>query len=277
MPPSPKAETRHLVAKLGGSLSASPALRRWLAALLRYDGPLTIVPGGGPFADAVRRAQETLRFSDEAAHEMAIMAMEQYGRALCDLEPQLVAVSTPREAEAAHRRGAATIWRPVAMTRAAPQIPQSWDITSDSLAAWYAREAGASALLLIKSVDWRASSPPSGAGMSSAEGDRERATSRVSGLTPPRIVSRSDPPPEGEGEGAHTLPHAEERPQAASRSAPDREAAQSIVDPCFAHHARGLDVFIAGPAALREAAETFGRGAIPGAAFDFTREQSIAS
>jgi dihydroneopterin aldolase len=185
----PKADARHLVAKLGGSLSASPALRQWLAALLRYAGPLTIVPGGGPFADAVRRAQETLRFSDEAAHEMAIMAMEQYGRALCDLEPQLVPVSTPQEAEAAHRRGAAAIWRPVAMTRAAPQIPQSWDMTSDSLAAWYAREAGASALLLIKSVDLRAFPPPPG----------------------------------GEGGGIHPLPHAEERPQAASRSTPDKK------------------------------------------------------
>ena len=235
MPPSPRpearrsAEARHLVAKLGGSLSASPALRQWLAALLRYAGPLTIVPGGGPFADAVRRAQETLRFSDEAAHEMAIMAMEQYGRALCDLEPELVSASTPQEAETAHRRGAAAIWRPVAMTRAAPQIPQSWDMTSDSLAAWYAREARASALLLIKSVDFL------------------------------------------------PLPHAEERPQAASRSTQDRGAAQSIVDPCFAHYALGLDVFIAGPADLETAAETFGRGAIPGAAFDFTREQSIAS
>ncbi|MBG0809112.1 aspartate kinase [Methylosinus sp. H3A] len=256
----PKADARHLVAKLGGSLSASPVLRQWLAALLRYAGPLTIVPGGGPFADAVRRAQETLRFSDEAAHEMAIMAMEQYGRALCDLEPQLVPVSTPQEAEAAHRRGAAAIWRPVAMTRAAPQIPQSWEMTSDSLAAWYAREAGASALLLIKSVDFlpqRAFPPPPGGGRSSAEGDREGVTPRVSGLTPPRTVSRSDPPPDGEGS--------------------DAPPKQPIVDPCFAHHARGLDVFIAGPAALREADESLARGAIPGASFDFTREQSIAS
>lgn len=53
--------------------------------------------------------------------------------------------------------------------------------------------------------------------------------------------------------------------------------AQSIVDPCFAHYARGLDVYIAGPAALREAPETFARGGLPGARFDFTREQSIAS
>ncbi|WP_018266896.1 amino acid kinase family protein [Methylosinus sp. LW4] len=259
MPPSPSAETPPLVVKLGGSLAASPALRQWLAALRRYPGPLAIVPGGGPFADAVRSAQEALRFSDAAAHDMAIMAMEQYGRALCDLEPGLRLAATLREATAAHAQGAIAVWSPVAMTRANPQIPASWDMTSDSLAAWYAHEAGARALLVIKSVDPIGFSP---------------------------------------------LPHAEERPQAASRStrepaalrlpssfetpasqAPQDEGsfsgdaimAQSIVDPCFAQYARGLDVFIAGPAALREAEETLAHGGLPGARFDFTREQSIAS
>ncbi|WP_036294233.1 aspartate kinase [Methylosinus sp. PW1] len=254
MPPSPSAETRPLVVKLGGSLAASPALRRWLAALRRYPGPLSIVPGGGPFADAVRSAQEALRFSDAAAHDMAIMAMEQYGRALCDLEPGLRPAATLREATAAHAQGAIAVWSPVAMTRANPQIPASWDMTSDSLAAWYAHEAGARALLLVKSVDWRASPPPPRGGRSSAAGAREGVKSRVSGATPPRTAPRSDPPPEGEGEGA-----------------------ASIVDPCFAQYARGLDVYIAGPAALREAPETFARGGLPGARFDFTREQSIAS
>ncbi|CAN2535364.1 hypothetical+protein [Methylocapsa aurea] len=272
MPPSPKAETRHLVAKLGGSLAASPALRRWLAALRLYPGPVTIIPGGGPFADAVRSAQEALGFSDAAAHDMAIMAMEQYGRALCDLEPGLFPAATPQEAAAAHAHDATAVWSPVAMTRADPQIPASWDMTSDSLAAWYAHEAGASALLLIKSVDF---SPPPRGRRSSAAGAREGVAPRVSGLTPPQAASRSTP-----DRGASlTAPSSFET----GPSGPPQDegavsdAAQSIVDPCFAHYARGLDVFIAGPAALREAGESFARGAIPGAAFDFTREQSIAS
>lgn len=248
--PSPDAP--RLVAKLGGSLWTRPeALRGWLAALARYAGPLTIAPGGGPFADAVRAAQSRLRFSDAAAHEMAIMGMEQYALALADLEPALVPVATPEEAALAHRRGAVALWRPLATTRCAPQIPASWDMTSDSLAAWHAREAGAEALLLIKSVD------------------------------------------------IHPRPHAEERPKAASRSMGDRPlpsfetgpsdppqdegtvggaTAAGIVDPCFAHYAQGLAVYLAGPADLAEAGETASRGAIPGAAFEFlTREQSIAS
>jgi dihydroneopterin aldolase len=279
----PNPDAPLLVAKLGGSLWTQPeALRGWLAALARYAGPLTIVPGGGPFADAVRAAQSSLRFSNAAAHEMAIMGMEQYALALADLAPALVLVETPAEAALAHRRGAAALWRPLATTRCAPQIPASWDMTSDSLAAWHAHEAGAEALLLIKSVDiasprHRTDVDEGGAPTSPSRGEVERrrrsggGDAPSLGRTPPRTAEGraektpvagdglwpSDPPPEGEG--------------GASVAAP-------IVDPCFAHYAQGLAVFLAGPADLAEAGERASRGAIPGAAFAFlTREQSIAS
>ncbi len=71
-----------LVVKLGGSLHASPALADWLAALKACRPPLTIVPGGGPFADTVRAAQKAMRYDDGTAHAMAVLAMEQYALAL---------------------------------------------------------------------------------------------------------------------------------------------------------------------------------------------------
>jgi aspartokinase-like uncharacterized kinase len=254
----PNPDAPHLVAKLGGSLWTQPAaLRGWLAALTRYAGPLTIVPGGGPFADAVRAAQASLRFSDAAAHEMAIMGMEQYARALADLEPTLVLVQTPAEAALAHRRGDPALWRPLAMTRSAPQIPASWDMTSDSLAAWCAHEAGAEALLLIKSVDIHPHPH--------AE-ERPKAASRSmvgqgGGLTfPSPFETGPSGPPQDEGNVSGAA------------------AATPIVDPRFAHYSRGLAVFLAGPADLETAGERASRGAIPGAAYEFlTREQSIAS
>jgi aspartokinase-like uncharacterized kinase len=141
-----------LVAKLGGSLWRSPRLERWIAVLTAWPGPLTIVPGGGPFADAVRAAQEPMRFSDRAAHEMALLAMEQYGLALCDLFPRLALADTPQQAAALRAKGLTPVWRPRAQALQAG-LPASWDVTSDSLAAWYARECGAQDLLLIKSVD----------------------------------------------------------------------------------------------------------------------------
>jgi aspartokinase-like uncharacterized kinase len=157
--PSPRTEpstetfAQHLVAKVGGSLWASPLLPRWLSALRRFPLPLTIVPGGGPFADAVRQAQGKMGFSNHTAHAMALLAMEQYALALAELHAGLAVVSTTAEARAAHEAGHMAIWRPYTMVHAASDVPASWDVTSDSLAAWYAGKAGASSLLLIKSVD----------------------------------------------------------------------------------------------------------------------------
>jgi aspartokinase-like uncharacterized kinase len=141
-----------LVAKIGGSLHDSPTLSRWIAALRRWPHRLTIVSGGGPFADAVRAAQPKLGFDDHTAHAMAVLAMEQYALALASLH-DLALAATPGDMQAAHDSGRIALWRPSAMVSAATDIAPGWDVTSDSLAAWLARRLGASALLMIKSVD----------------------------------------------------------------------------------------------------------------------------
>ena len=141
-----------LVVKLGGSLHASPNLSRWIAALKHYPHPLTIVSGGGPFADAVRAAQPKIGYSDETAHGMAVLAMEQYALALASLFNLDLAASV-QEIEALHARGRIALWRPFAMVADASEVSRRWDVTSDSLSAWLARKTDARALLLIKSVD----------------------------------------------------------------------------------------------------------------------------
>jgi dihydroneopterin aldolase len=161
MPPSDTTEAPPLLAvKLGGSLWASPARAGWIAALRRYPGALALVPGGGPFADAVRAAQPGMGFSADAAHAMALLAMEQYARALADLCEGLEVFETIEDMRAVHVRGAIAVWRPFPMVRAAQDIAANWEVTSDSLAAWLARKTGASALLLVKSVDAPAGADP---------------------------------------------------------------------------------------------------------------------
>ena len=63
------------VVKLGGSFAGSVELPAWLDALARCAGRVVVVPGGGPFAEAVRAAQPKMRFDDHAAHRMAVLAM----------------------------------------------------------------------------------------------------------------------------------------------------------------------------------------------------------
>jgi dihydroneopterin aldolase len=135
-----------LVVKLGGSLAGDPRLDVWAGVLTAATAPLLIVPGGGPFADAVRAAQAPMGYSDRAAHRMAILAMAQYGEALAE-RLGLPAVATEREISAMR---AAAVWSPLAMALDDPHLPASWDLTSDSIAAWLAARIGASGLLLVK-------------------------------------------------------------------------------------------------------------------------------
>lgn len=140
------------VVKLGGSLARSPALRAWLDSVaLHGAGSTVIVPGGGRFADTVRTAQARWQFSDAAAHDMALLAMEQFGAMLCALGPRLRAARSRTEIARARAAGTVPVWLPSAWLARGAGIRKSWDVTSDSLAAWLARELQASHLVLVKS------------------------------------------------------------------------------------------------------------------------------
>ena len=137
------------VVKLGGSHATGPHLKDWLAAIAAEAGSIAIVPGGGPFADAVRTAQASMGFDDPAAHAMALMAMAQFGCALRSLNPALTLAASRSAILRALKDGKVPVWSPEPMARAAA-LPETWNLTSDSLAAWLAGALGATRLLLVK-------------------------------------------------------------------------------------------------------------------------------
>ena len=142
-----------VVVKLGGSLAKAQTLGEWLKVLARHGaGHAVVVPGGGSFADAVRAAQDAYGFSDLAAHRMALLAMEQYALLLADLEPSFRLCDTETKIRAALSANRVALWQASAMVNEAPDVAASWDVTSDSLAAWLARRLGAHRLVLIKSA-----------------------------------------------------------------------------------------------------------------------------
>ncbi len=141
-----------IVVKIGGSLGKADTLRPWLTILARGKRRVIVVPGGGAFADCVREEQERLGFSDRAAHRMALLAMEQYALILADWQPELTPCATLDEMSDTLRREGIPVWLPSAMVLADPSIAESWDVTSDSLAAWLARRVRARRLVLVKSM-----------------------------------------------------------------------------------------------------------------------------
>jgi dihydroneopterin aldolase len=139
--------------KLGGSTAGSAELAQWCDALEKSDPPLIIVPGGGPFADHVRDDQKRMSFSNKAAHAMAVLAMEQFAQLILERSASFRAVRSLTDIERAFAAASIPVWLPSQLALAAPDIPVSWDVTSDSLAAWLASRIGAGSLLLIKQTD----------------------------------------------------------------------------------------------------------------------------
>jgi aspartokinase-like uncharacterized kinase len=142
------------VVKVGGGLgreAGGEALRRLCAAIAESGArhPLLVVPGGAEFADAVREHDRLVGLRPATAHRMAILAMDQFGWALADLIPgagRTAGLEPPRA-------GAVSVLLPTALLAERDPLPESWSVTSDSIAAWVAGAAGAARLVLVKPVD----------------------------------------------------------------------------------------------------------------------------
>jgi aspartokinase-like uncharacterized kinase len=129
------------VVKVGGGIG-DHALPGVCAALGRRRS-LLVVPGGGRFADAVREADRRFALSAETAHRMAILGMEQFGWLLSDLIPGAVRCTDLEWIDPDRT----SVLLPAGLPL---DLPASWDVTSDSIAAWVARKAGAGRLVLVK-------------------------------------------------------------------------------------------------------------------------------
>ena len=148
-----------VVVKVGGGLLAHPEhLDATLAAIAAaaQEVPMLVVPGGGAFADAIRDADRRLGLSDDAAHWMAVLAMNQYGHLLASRMSNARLVIRLNDATASLKEGRIPVLAPYQWLREADPLPHSWDVTSDSVSAWVAGQIGAERLLLVK--------PPGAAG-----------------------------------------------------------------------------------------------------------------
>lgn len=148
------------VVKLGGSVYKSPELSHWLDVIAGPGaGKTVLVPGGGSWADEVRAAQKVEGFDDRTAHRKALRAMEQYGRVLAGMRSNLAPVCSVAAIREVLHVGNVAVWMPYAMVVDEISIEESWDVTSDSLAAWLAVRLNAAGLLLIKSVQTNGHKP----------------------------------------------------------------------------------------------------------------------
>jgi len=139
------------VIKLGGSLlKDSNSLLDCLNRIEQAgNDKIVIVPGGGMFADQVRLAQKQWQFDEIIAHQMAILAMQQMALLLKGIKPQFSVIDN---LEAINNIDSVIIWSPDIQGLNESGVKASWDVTSDSLAAWLANQLSIDELILIKSA-----------------------------------------------------------------------------------------------------------------------------
>lgn len=139
------------VVKIGGSLLGEAELANWLEIFVKFsDGKVVIVPGGGIFADTIRDAQQLSNISDTAAHELALLAMDQFGLLMAAMNVGLATASSELEIAERGWQHRGIVWLPSKMVLADDCVLRNWEVTSDSLSAWLANKLGAEQLILVK-------------------------------------------------------------------------------------------------------------------------------
>jgi aspartokinase-like uncharacterized kinase len=145
-----------VVIKIGGGLLGVPgaleAVCTAVGAMGRRES-IVVVPGGGPFAETVRELDRGTGLSADAAHWMAILAMDQYAHVLAERIDGAVLLEESGAIAGALAAGRVVVLAPSRWLRAADPLPHSWDATSDSAAAFVAGALDASRLVLVKPAE----------------------------------------------------------------------------------------------------------------------------
>ena len=139
------------VIKLGGSLieHGRAIIRNLRDYAVANNLRLVIVPGGGPFAMAVRALADKL--SDEAAHWMAVLAMHQYGLFLANGNAEFPLIETLDDI--IDSDGGVSILLPYKILKDDDRLPHTWDVTSDTIAAFIAYKLGERCFIKLTNVD----------------------------------------------------------------------------------------------------------------------------
>jgi len=143
------------ILKVGGSLAEHPASLKKLCeelASLAKTHRILIVPGGGKFADIVREFDKAYGLSNTVAHKMAVLAMDQFGLFLSDITPNSY-VSHSLKGIKNPTSGMLPVFLPSKFMFRRDPLEHSWDVTSDSIAAYIAGVLHAKKLFLVTNVD----------------------------------------------------------------------------------------------------------------------------
>jgi aspartokinase-like uncharacterized kinase len=144
------------VIKIGGSLAEEPERLRALCTKLSEFAKkfaIVVVPGGGRFADVVRDFDQRFTLSSGISHRMAILGMDQFGLLLSQIIPDSCATYLLNDAKQLSEIRVVPIFLPSRLMFKEDPLENSWDVTSDSIAAYVAGRLRVAKVLLVTDVD----------------------------------------------------------------------------------------------------------------------------
>lgn len=144
------------VIKVGGSLAEDPQKLKALCQMLHNlakTHAILVVPGGGKLADVVRILDKKLKLSSKVSHRMAILAMDQFGLLLSHFIRDSCIFYRLANAKKLVEDRITPIFLPSKLMFKEDPLENSWDVTSDSIAAYVAGRVQAEKLVLVTDVD----------------------------------------------------------------------------------------------------------------------------
>lgn len=144
------------VIKVGGSLAETPRVLKALCkelSRLAEKFSVVVVPGGGKFADIVRDFDKKFAFPAALSHQLAILAMDQYGLVLSQVIPDARTCNDVDQAKRISEGQRVPIFLPSKLMFKDDALDASWDVTSDSIAAYVACKVKAPRVLFVTDVD----------------------------------------------------------------------------------------------------------------------------
>ena len=160
------------VVKIGGSLFDYPDLATaWNQWVSRESKMMTVmIAGGGPYADLVRQWDKQFQLSEETAHWMCVTSMsitatllhqQLPGTLLIDDWQELIKWRSSDKPAGSSVFLAESFLKTIETSLPGDSLPQTWAVSSDSIAARVAEVLSAEELVLCKSTsvpdgnDWQ--------------------------------------------------------------------------------------------------------------------------
>ena len=112
---------------------------------------IVLIPGGGSFANFIRKIYSELKFTEEIAHWMGIISMNYNGLEISKKFPSLQVIESYDKL--IENSKTFCVFLPYEFIKENDKLPHSWDVTSDSISLFIAKKLELNECFLIKDID----------------------------------------------------------------------------------------------------------------------------